>query len=98
MPLAGTDLVAYVNLGSHRSGTQGDADTSRWIEARLQSLGFVTEQQAFGFTRFDGSTVSSGVWNKSCPECGVARAGSESARARTFAAGMHGIGASRRRA
>lgn len=41
------DVVTYVDLGEHRSGTVVDRLTARWMESHLRSQGFKTETQTF---------------------------------------------------
>lgn len=42
-----SDIIRYVKLGEHRTGTGVDYKTSEWIERELKALGFETEFQEF---------------------------------------------------
>ncbi len=41
------DIVTYVNFGDHRTGNEGDRNTSAWIAKELNSLGYKTQFQNF---------------------------------------------------
>ena len=41
------DIIRYVKLGEHRTGTGADHKTSEWIARELKALGFETEFQEF---------------------------------------------------
>jgi hypothetical protein len=46
------DLIAYYNLGDHRTATKGDLRTSDWIATELRKAGFVTSFESFTVNQF----------------------------------------------
>ncbi|WP_342084319.1 hypothetical protein [Dyadobacter sp. OTU695] len=46
------DVVHYVKLGIHRTGTEGDNKTSEWIKGILDKNGFKTEYVTFPVKQF----------------------------------------------
>ena len=66
-PLAGNslyeDVIAYYNLGEHRTATQGDLQTSDWLASELRKAGCRTEFQSFSLRQFflrEGSLAVAG--------------------------------------
>lgn len=53
------DLVTYVQLGVHRTGTAGTTASARWLSDQLARVGFTVEQQPFDFTWFDWDDTAS---------------------------------------
>ena len=55
-PLSGNDLykdvIAYYNLGEHRTATQVDERTSDWLAAQLRVAGLRTQLQPFSLQQF----------------------------------------------
>jgi len=55
-PLSGTrlyeDVIAYYNLGEHRTATDVDLRTSRWLAEQLRATGLKTTFQSFGLRQF----------------------------------------------
>ncbi|MCI0490376.1 MAG: hypothetical protein L0229_27600 [Blastocatellia bacterium] len=55
-PLSGNDLykdvIAYYNLGEHRTATQVDERTSDWLAAQLRAAGLRTQLQPFSLEQF----------------------------------------------
>lgn len=47
------DVKAYSALGEHRTGTAGDAATTRWLARALKAAGYQVEIQAFDCPVFD---------------------------------------------
>ena len=56
-PLSGAalyaDVLAYVALGEHRTGTPGDDATTVWMERALKAAGYAVERQGFDYPVFD---------------------------------------------
>jgi hypothetical protein len=46
-PSLSDDVATYVALGEHRAGTAVERKTARWLEKRLNALGYETRQEAF---------------------------------------------------
>lgn len=46
------DVVAYSELGEHRTGSQGDNGTTVWLADRLERLGFRVDAPTFPFPLF----------------------------------------------
>ena len=55
-PLAGAqlydDVIAYYNLGEHRTASKVDLRTSRWLADQLRAAGLQTTFQSFGLRQF----------------------------------------------
>jgi hypothetical protein len=55
-PLSGVklfeDVIAYYNLGEHRTATQVDLRTSQWLMAQLRAAGLKATSQSFGLRQF----------------------------------------------
>jgi len=46
------DVIAYYNLGEHRTATEVDLKTSRWLGDQLRAAGLNTTYQSFGLRQF----------------------------------------------
>src|SRR6266550_8507177 len=55
-PLSGTrlyeDVIAYYNLGEHRTATEADLRTSQWLIEQLRATGLKATAQSFGLRQF----------------------------------------------
>jgi hypothetical protein len=55
-PLSGAklyeDVIAYYNLGEHRTATEGDQRTSQWLIERLRAAGLKATFQSFSLRQF----------------------------------------------
>ena len=55
-PLSGArlyeDVIAYYNLGEHRTATEADLRTSQWLIEQLRATGLKTTSQSFGLRQF----------------------------------------------
>src|SRR4030095_3008992 len=55
-PLAGSrlyeDVIAYYNLGEHRTATEPDLRTSQWLIEQLRAAGLKATSQSFGVRQF----------------------------------------------
>jgi hypothetical protein len=55
-PLAGAklfeDVIAYYNLGEHRTATEADLKTSQWLADQLRAAGLATTFQSFRLRQF----------------------------------------------
>jgi hypothetical protein len=55
-PLSGgklfEDVIAYYNLGEHRTATPGDLRTSQWLMEQLRAAGLKATSQLFGLRQF----------------------------------------------
>src|SRR5689334_19493198 len=55
-PLSGSkmyeDLIAYYNLGEHRTASEADRRTSQWMMDQLRAAGLRTAIQAFSLRQF----------------------------------------------
>jgi len=55
-PLAGErlyeDIITYYNLGEHRTATEADQRTSRWLADQLRAVGLQTTFQPFSLRQF----------------------------------------------
>jgi hypothetical protein len=55
-PLSGArlyeDVIAYYNLGEHRTATEADLATSQWLIGQLRATGLKATTQSFGLRQF----------------------------------------------
>src|SRR5713226_5461648 len=55
-PLSGArlyeDVIAYYNLGEHRTATEADLRTSEWLVEQLRATGLKATTQSFGLRQF----------------------------------------------
>jgi hypothetical protein len=52
-PALYADVKAYAALGEHRTGTPGDAATTRWMVQALKRAGYAVETQGFDYPIFE---------------------------------------------
>src|SRR5262245_425693 len=53
-----SDVEAYVGFGTHRSGSEGDVATSKWLGDKWKELGYVVEQPEFACPNADTIVAS----------------------------------------